>query len=100
VVNTGRPETHRTDSCLASLRRPALIRAGAGRAPLSSVTAFVFVGMRGNVLCIGLSGACARIAVALPRRGALTLFLLSSGWHLISNLSPSIKQRTCRLLRH
>jgi hypothetical protein len=49
VVNTGRPETHRTDSCLG--------------------------------------------------RRALTLFVLSSGWHLISNLSPSIKQRTCRLLR-
>jgi hypothetical protein len=58
VVNTGRPETHRTDSCL-------------------------------TILPVALSG-----------RGAVTLFLLSSGWHLISNLSPSIKQRTCRLLRH
>jgi hypothetical protein len=40
------------------------------------------------------------LTVALPGREAATLFLLSSGWHLISNLSPSIKQRTCRLLRH
>ncbi len=35
VVNTGGPETHRTDSCLTSCRRLAMIRAGAGRAPLA-----------------------------------------------------------------
>src|SRR5438552_6582028 len=35
VVDTGGPETHRTDSCLTSCRRLAMIRAGAGRAPLA-----------------------------------------------------------------
>jgi hypothetical protein len=67
VVNTGSAEGHRIDSCLASLR------------------------VRWDVFGAWLAGPGARIAVALLCRGFCTLFLLSSGWHNISNLYPSIE---------
>jgi hypothetical protein len=62
VVNTGSAEAHRIDSCLASLGDLALIGARTGGS-----------------------------AIALFCRGLATLFLLSSGWHNISNLYPSIE---------
>src|SRR6185437_5417750 len=96
VMNTGRSETHRPDSCLASFRLLALLRAGAGRAALATVAALVFLWMRWNVFRIGLSGAGAGIAVALLRRGLRSLFLILSGCHNFSNRYPSLKQRTCR----
>jgi hypothetical protein len=43
MMNTGGPETHRPDSCLASFRRLALIRAGAGRAALTAVATLVLM---------------------------------------------------------
>jgi len=45
VMNTGGPETHRPDSCLATLWRLALVRAGTGRASLAAISAFVLVGV-------------------------------------------------------
>ena len=64
VMNTGRAEAHRPDSCLAFLRNLALVAARAGRPALTA---------------------------ALLRRGSSTLFLLSFGCHNISSLDPSIK---------
>jgi hypothetical protein len=91
VMNTGGPETHRPDSCLTSLWRLALIRAGTGRTTLTTVAALVLVWMRRNVLRIRLAGSRTGIAIALLLRGARTLFLFSGRCHVISNLYPSLE---------
>jgi hypothetical protein len=44
-----------------------------------------------NIFGIRLTGPSARVAVALLCRGSGILFLLSPGWHNISNLYPSIE---------
>jgi hypothetical protein len=91
VVNTGSAEAHRIDSCLASLRGLALIGARTRGSPFTTVAALVLGGVRWDVFGVWLAGSGARIAVALLCRGSCTLFLLSSGWHNISNLYPSIE---------
>jgi hypothetical protein len=91
VVNTGSAEAHRIDSCLASLRGLTLIGAGARGSPFTAVTTLVLVRVGRNVFGVWLAGPGARIAVALFSRGSRTLFLLSSGWHNISNRYPSIE---------
>jgi hypothetical protein len=91
VMNTGGAEAHRTDSCLAFLGTLALVGARAGRSAFTAVTAFVLVWMGRNVFRIRLTGTSTWIAVALFCRRSCTLFLLSLGWHNISNLYPSIE---------
>jgi hypothetical protein len=91
MMNTGSPEAHRPDSCLSFLWGLALVGAGTGSAELTAVTTFVLIRMRWDIFRVGLPGAHTGIAVALLCRGLLTLFLLSSGCHNISNRYPSIK---------
>jgi len=91
VVNTGSAEAHRIDSCLASLRGLALIGARTGKPSLATITALVFAGVRWDVFGVWLAGPGARIAVALFHRGFCNLFLLSPGWHNISDRYPSIE---------
>jgi hypothetical protein len=73
----------------------ALIGAGTRRSALASVTAFVLIGVRRNVFGIRLAGSGPRVPIALfSRSSALfgripALFLLSCGWHNISNRYPS-----------
>jgi hypothetical protein len=96
VMNTGSAEAHRTDSCLLFFRDLSFVRAGAGRSTLTTVTAFVLVGMRRNIFWIRPPGTTPGIAVTLFRGGRATLFLLSPGWHNISDRYLRMKQRTCR----
>src|SRR6202171_5959913 len=91
VMNTGSAEAHRIDSCLASLRDLALIGARARGSPLTPIAALVLTWVGWNVFEVGLAGSCSRVAIALFCRGSGTLFLLSSGWHNISNSYASIE---------
>jgi hypothetical protein len=91
MVNTGSAEAHRIDSCLGFLRDLALIGAGTRGSPLTPITALVLGRVGWDVFWVWLAGPRARIAVALVCRGFGTLFPLSSGWHNISNLYPSIE---------
>jgi hypothetical protein len=91
MMNTGSAEAHRIDSCLASLRGLALVGARTRRSSLTPVAAFVLAWVGWNVFGVWLARPGARVAVALFCRGSGTLFLLSPGWHNISNRYPSIE---------